>query len=55
MSESEIKKEDWEKRLLENLALASLREQRRARRWSTFFKLITFLNLFIRLFVALGG
>ena len=54
MSESEIKKEDWEKRLLENLALASLREQRRARRWSTFFKLITFLYLFILLFVALG-
>lgn len=54
MSESEIKKEDWEKRLLENLALASLQEQRRARVWGIFFKLITFLYLFILLFVALG-
>jgi protease-4 len=54
MSESDIKKEDWERRLLENLALASLQEQRRARKWGIFFKLITFLYLFILLFVALG-
>lgn len=54
MSESEVKKEDWERNLLENLALASLREQRRTRIWGIFFKLITFLYLFILLFVALG-
>ena len=54
MSESEVKKEDWERNLLENLALASLREQRRARIWGIFFKLITFLYLFILLFVGLG-
>lgn len=54
MSESDLKKEDWEKSLLENLALASLREQRRARTWGIFFKLITFLYLFILLFFALG-
>ncbi|MBS0484738.1 MAG: S49 family peptidase [Proteobacteria bacterium] len=54
MNESEIKKDDWERRLLEKLALASLQEQRRARVWGIFFKLITFLYLFILLFVALG-
>ena len=54
MSESEVKKDDWERYLIENLALASLREQRRTRKWGIFFKLITFLYLFILLFVALG-
>ena len=54
MSEHEAKREDWERNLLENLALASLREQRRTRIWGIFFKLITFLYLFILLFVALG-
>ena len=54
MSESEVKKDDWERDLIENLALASLREQRRTRNWGIFFKLITFLYLFILLFIALG-
>ena len=54
MNESEVKKEDWERNLLENLALASLREQRRTRIWGIFFKSLTFLYLFILLFVALG-
>ncbi|MBS0299243.1 MAG: S49 family peptidase [Gammaproteobacteria bacterium] len=54
MSEFDIKKEDWERSLLENLALASLREQRRTRLWGIFFKLITFFYLFILLFFALG-
>ncbi|WP_090315552.1 S49 family peptidase [Nitrosomonas oligotropha] len=54
MSESKVKKDDWERDLLENLALASLREQRRTRNWGIFFKLITFLYLFILLFFALG-
>lgn len=54
MSEPEVKKEDWERKLLENLALASLREQRRARIWGIFFKSLTFIYLFILMFVALG-
>lgn len=54
MNESDIKKNNWERDLLEGLALASLNEQRRARRWGIFFKLITFLYLFILLFFALG-
>lgn len=32
----------WEKKLVTKLAEASLREQKRARRWSIFFKLLTF-------------
>ncbi len=54
MNESESKKEDWERTLLENLALATLREQRRTRNWGIFFKALTFLYLFILLFFALG-
>lgn len=54
MNESESKKEDWERSLLENLALAALREQRRTRNWGIFFKVLTFLYLFILLFFALG-
>ena len=32
----------WEREMLEKLAFAALKEQRRARRWSIFFKLATF-------------
>lgn len=32
----------WERRLIEKLASAALEEQRRARRWSIFFRLLTF-------------
>ncbi len=51
MNESESKKEGWERNLLENLALAALREQRRTRNWGIFFKVLTFLYLFILLFM----
>jgi protease-4 len=52
MNESEFKKENWERELLENLALASFKEQRRARLWGIFFKTLTFLYLFALLFAA---
>lgn len=54
MNETEIKSKEWERNLLENLALATLREQKRTRTWGIFFKLLTFLYLFILLFFALG-
>ncbi len=54
MNDPEIKNESWERNVLTNLASASLREQRRARGWGIFFKSLTFLYLFILLFVALG-
>lgn len=31
---------DWERRLLEKLSLENLKEQKRSRRWNTFFKLL---------------
>jgi protease IV len=34
--------EKWEHELVGNLAMAALKEQRRARRWGIFFKLLTF-------------
>jgi protease-4 len=36
---------NWERGVLERLALATLAEQRRARRWGIFFKLLTFAYL----------
>jgi protease-4 len=46
--------DNWERRVLERLATDGLREQRRARRWGIFFKLLTFGFLFFVLFAALG-
>ena len=39
----------WERELVEKVALASLGETRRARRWGIFFKGLTFLYLFLLL------
>jgi protease-4 len=36
---------DWERRVIEKLATDALKEQRRARRWGIFFKLLTFAYL----------
>src|SRR5581483_3205906 len=53
MSENEPG-ESWERDVLQKLATAALSEQRRARNWSIFFKMLAFAYLFILLFVALG-
>jgi protease-4 len=45
---------DWERQVLEKLALSALQEQRRARHWSIFFKLLSFIWLFGFLFLAVG-
>jgi protease IV len=37
--------ENWERGVIEKLALEALREQRRSRRWGIFFKLLTFAYL----------
>jgi protease-4 len=47
--------DNWERRVLERLATDGLREQRRARRWGIFFKLLTFGFLFVILFAAVGA
>lgn len=45
---------NWERQVIEKLAVAALAEQRRARLWGIFFKLLTFIYLFVLLFLALG-
>ena len=46
--------ENWERQTLEKVALAAVTEQRRARKWSIFFKLAGLLYLFLVLFLAMG-
>ena len=46
--------DNWERGVIERLAEEGLREQRIARRWGIFFKLLTFAFLFLALFVAIG-
>lgn len=43
----------WEREVLEKLALAAVREQRVARRWGIFFKLLTFAYVSVILFIAI--
>ena len=47
--------DNWERGVIERLATEGLREQQRARRWSIFFKLLTFGLLFIALIAAFGS
>jgi protease IV len=54
---SEADKSDpanWERSVLEKLALSAVQEQRRTRHWGILFKTLTFLYLFIVLFLAAG-
>jgi len=44
---------NWEREVIEKLALEALREQRRARRWGIFFKLLTFAYLTFFVVLAL--
>ena len=46
--------DNWERQTLEKLALAALTEQRRARKWGIFFKIVGFVYLFLLLFLAMG-
>jgi protease IV len=46
--------DDWERQVLEKVAMAAVVEQRRARRWGIFFKLLTLGYLFLLLFVIMG-
>jgi protease-4 len=54
MADSENRNDGWEKQVLEKLVFSSLQEQRRARYWGILFKSLTFLYLFILLFLVLG-
>jgi protease-4 len=54
MSEESFKTENWERAVLEKVALAAVQEQRRARYWGIFFKLLLFIYLFALLFIVMG-
>ncbi|WP_404360072.1 signal peptide peptidase SppA [Methylotuvimicrobium sp. KM1] len=51
VSKSE-RKDGWERETIEKLAFAAITEQRRARRWGIFFKMLTFLYL-VAIFAAI--
>jgi protease-4 len=53
MSEPE-KPTNWERDVLEKLAMSAIQEQRRSRHWNILFKTLGFLYLFIILFLAAG-
>jgi protease-4 len=44
----------WERQVLEKVALAAIQEQRRTRHWGIFFKLLLFIYLFALLFIGMG-
>jgi protease-4 len=46
--------QNWERAVLEKLALQAVQEQRRARHWGIFFKALTFAYLFLLLFLFMG-
>ena len=56
MSEMEPngEKENWERKVIEKLARSALDEQRKSRNWGILFKTLTFVYLFVVLFIALG-
>ena len=45
--------EQWERGVLEKIALAGIKEQRSARRWGIFFKILTFTYVTLILFFAI--
>ncbi len=46
---------NWEKDVLTSIATEGLKEQKRSRRWGIFFKILTFLYLFILLIMFSSG
>lgn len=51
---SEENTNNWERGVLEKLAMSAIQEQRRARYWGIFFKVLTFGYLFFILFLFMG-
>jgi len=46
--------ESWERGVVEKVAMAAIVEQRRARYWGIFFKVLLFIYLFVLLFIGIG-
>jgi protease-4 len=53
-SENNQSPQAWEKKFLQELAMSSLVEKRRTRRWGIFFKTVTFLYLLFFLMLMVG-
>jgi protease-4 len=51
---AEMEPGSWERQTLEKVALAAIQEQRRARHWGIFFKLLAAIYLFALLFLGMG-
>ncbi|MDA8420438.1 MAG: S49 family peptidase, partial [Pseudomonadota bacterium] len=45
----------WERELLERLAFAALKEQRRARRWGIFFRLVVLAIVITVIYLSVSG
>lgn len=54
MTDSEQNSSNWEREVLEKVVFQSLKEQKRHRFWSVFFKSLTFIWLFLVLFYMLN-
>lgn len=54
MSEQQPNQPQWERGVLEKVALAAIQEQRSARRWGVFFKMTFLLYLIVVLFIGMG-
>ncbi|MBX3663760.1 MAG: S49 family peptidase [Burkholderiales bacterium] len=54
MSDQHAGGPQWERGVLEKVALAAIQEQRRSRQWGIFFKLMVLLYLFALLFIGMG-
>lgn len=50
-----MSQDNWEREALTKIALAGIQEQRRARRWGIFFKLLGFAYLFLLLAIFISG
>ena len=54
VNNGQLEDSKWQRDAIERLASSALSEQKTARRWSIFFKGLTFTYLFVLLFFALG-
>ncbi len=54
MSDQQPGGPQWERSVLEKVALAAIQEQRRSRQWGMFFKMMVLLYLFALLFIGMG-
>lgn len=54
MADPQDNQPQWERSVLEKVALAAIQEQRAARRWGLFFKMMLLIYLFALLFIGMG-